>query len=347
MIKYTELKATNRHNLMDVLPLQKPFTILIEPTNLCNFRCVQCFQSIEGETYFTRNRMNMPMGRFSKIVQQLQRWTGEKIKVLKLSLYGEPFLNPAFCEMLKMIKEADIAERVETTTNASLLTRAISKQIVWNQLDYMRVSIYGVDQQKHQSRTSSAMKITEIYDNLRILQEEKRKQGSDRPFVSVKMLDSYQGENDRFMQMYQDVADELYFDKPHGWIKVDDMDFIKKYYQDDDAKVKEDLVKNSSPRIACPMAFTTMAIRSNGAVSPCCVDFIGGTNLGYMDERNLQEIWRSDAWIEFQRMQLQNRKNENYSCARCDIFYNDHYIKDNIDGFPVEKLRMVKDVMER
>ena len=48
-----------------------------------------------------------------------------------------------------------------------------------------------------------------------------------------------------------------------------------------------------------------------------------------------------------QRMQLQNRKNENYSCARCDIFYNDHYIKDNIDGFPVEKLRMVKDVMER
>ena len=43
-----------------------------------------------------------------------------------------------------MIKEADIAERVETTTNASLLTRAISKQIVWNQLDYMRVSIYGV-----------------------------------------------------------------------------------------------------------------------------------------------------------------------------------------------------------
>ena len=83
MIKYTELKATNRHNLMDVLPLQKPFTILIEPTNLCNFRCVQCFQSIEGETYFTRNRMNMPMGRFSKIVQQLQRWTGEKIKVAK------------------------------------------------------------------------------------------------------------------------------------------------------------------------------------------------------------------------------------------------------------------------
>jgi hypothetical protein len=41
MIKYTELKSTNRQNLMEVLPLAKPFTVLIEPSSLCNFRCIQ------------------------------------------------------------------------------------------------------------------------------------------------------------------------------------------------------------------------------------------------------------------------------------------------------------------
>ena len=86
------------------------------------------------------------------------------------------------------------------------------------------------------------------------------------------------------------------------------------------------------------MAFTTMAVRCNGDVSPCCVDFIGGTNLGNMEENSLQEIWNSQKWLDFQIMQLENRKHENSSCARCDIFQSDHYTRDNIDGFPVEKL---------
>ena len=82
-----------------------------------------------------------------------------------------------------------------------------------------------------------------------------------------------------------------------------------------------------------------MVVRSNGAVSPCCVDFIGGTNLGSVDEQDLKGIWLSDRWFEFQKMQLEGRKEENYSCARCDIYTSDHYTRDNIDGFPVARLR--------
>ena len=42
---------------------------------------------------------------------------------------------------------------------------------------------------------------------------------------------------------------------------------------------------------------------------------------------------------EYRDMQREGRKDENSSCARCDIYLNDHYTRDNIDGFPVEKLR--------
>jgi hypothetical protein len=38
-------------------------------------------------------------------------------------------------------------------------------------------------------------------------------------------------------------------------------------------------------------------------------------------------------------MQLEDRKDENFSCARCDIYKSDHYTRDNIDGFPVARLR--------
>jgi radical SAM protein with 4Fe4S-binding SPASM domain len=323
---------------MEVLPLQKPFTILIEPTSLCNFKCIQCFQSIKGDSYFTSNRGNMPMARYQRVIEQLKAWPGQKIKVLKLSLYGEPLVNPDFCGMLKLAREAEVAERIETTTNASLLSRDIAEKLVEYQLDYVRVSIYASTQERHREITGCGMEMRGIHENLRVLQEVKKANGSERPFVSCKMLNAYGAENDGFFQIYRDVADELFLDKPHSWIRVDGADFIERYYKEKVGVVCDDLRNNSTPRVACPMAFTTMAVRNKGDVSPCCVDFIGGTNLGNSDECSLQEMWTSDGWHEFQKMQLENRKHENPSCARCNFFLNDHYIKDNIDGFDVGKL---------
>lgn len=340
MIRYTELKSTNRQNLREVLPLAKPFTVLIEPSSRCNFRCIQCFQSLKADSYFTRNRGAMPLARFQRVLDQLKSWPGPKIKVLKLSLYGEPLVNPEFCEMLKLAKEARVAERIETTTNASLLSRDVAEKWVACPLDYARISIYASDQAKHQAVTGSDLDIRAIHENLRVLREIKKSTGSEKPFVSCKMLDAYDNdENERFIRMYRDVADEVYIDKPHSWIKVEGADFIKNYYQDGADGALTDLKQNSTRRIACPMAFTTLAVRNNGDVAPCCVDFIGGTNLGNMDEHSLPDIWNSDPWHEFQKMQLENRKHENYSCARCDIYLSDHYTRDNIDGFPVERLR--------
>ncbi len=339
MIPFTKLHETGRQVLRDVLPLSKPFTVLIEPSSLCNFRCLQCFQSLRGDSYFTRSRANMRLDRFNRVTEQLSAWPGPRLKVLKLSLYGEPLLNPDFGEMLRIARCADIAERIETTTNASLLTRDLAQTLVDQQLDYLRVSIYATTQERHREVTGSRTALLEIHENLRMLQEAKRASGSERPFVSCKMIDAYSEENERFTEACGDVADELFIDKPHGWIKVDGADFVANYYQGEADRVREDLRAVSELRVACPMAFTTMAVRSNGDVSPCCVDFIGGTNLGNVDSDGLQAIWKSDAWYEFQKMQLQDRKGENSSCGQCDFYLSSHYTKDDIDGFDVRKLR--------
>lgn len=339
MFKYSELKFVNRQNLKEVLPLGKPFTVLIEPSSLCNFKCIQCFQSIKAVSSFTRNRGHLPLSRFKRAIDQLKVWPGPRLKVLKLSLYGEPLVNSDFTEMLRLAREADIAERIETTTNATLLDTKVAERMVEYQLDYARVSIYASDQERHRAVTGSGLEIRIIHENLRILQEIKKKKNSEKPFICCKMMDSYGEENERFVRLYQNVADEVTIDKPHHWIKGEGADFIKNYYQKDYTGVMTDLMMNRSGRIACPMAFTTMTVRSNGDVSPCCIDFIGDTTLGHMDESSLEAIWNSDPWIQFQKMQLENRKQENPSCARCDFYLNDYYIKDTIDGFAVTKLR--------
>ena len=36
---------TNRHRLVDVLPLPAPYTIYIEPTRACNLKCFFCMHA--------------------------------------------------------------------------------------------------------------------------------------------------------------------------------------------------------------------------------------------------------------------------------------------------------------
>lgn len=338
MLKYTELASTNRQNLREVLPLAKPFTLLIEPTSICNFRCIQCFQSIKTDSYFTQNIAHMPLERFCHIIEQLRAWPGPKLKVLKLSLYGEPLASPDFPAMLALAREADIAERIETTTNASLLTPAIADAMVAHGLDYLRVSIYATEQLRHQEVTGSKFDINKIQENLLYLQEAKRKAGLERPFISCKMLDDFSDANQRFFEMFGGIADEVYLDKPHTWIRANDVNFMVNFYKDKTAQAVMDFEHNSTARVACPMPFTTMAVRSNGMISPCCVDYIGGTNIDSMENKSLQEVWESPQWLEFQIMHLENRKNENSSCGKCDVFRSDHYTKDNIDGVPIEQI---------
>lgn len=338
MIRYTELSQTNRQNLREILPLAKPFTVLIEPTSLCNFRCIQCFQSIQSDSYFTRNIMHMPMERFRRVIQQLLRWPGPKLKVLKLSLYGEPLACPDFPEMLALARQADVAERIETTSNASLLTTSIAKAMVDTKLDYLRVSIYATEQLRHQEVTGSKFDIARIRQNILTLQEIKRQAGAERPFVSCKMLDDFSEANQHFLDSFRTVADEVYIDKPHTWIRANNVNFMLNFYKDKTTLAMSDFERHSSKRYACPMPFTTMAVRSSGAVSPCCVDYIGGTNIDNVDLHSLQEIWESASWLEFQIMQLENRKHQNPSCEKCDILQSDHYTKDNIDGTPVDQI---------
>ncbi len=341
MIEYTQLKNHERKNLREVIPLQKPFTLLIEPSNYCNFRCVSCFQSLRGENYISRNRASMSMDIYDKIISQLQGWGGDKLKVLKLSLYGEPFTNPHFSEMLRKAREADIAERIETTTNASLLTEQLCRDLVGYGIDYIRVSIYGGSQRRYEEVTGCPNADMEaIRNSLKRILEYKRAAGSERPFVSAKMLDTYGPENEEFLEKFTEAADEVYIDKPHNWIATEEKSFIGSLYtQEQQEKLREDSSRFMSGRIACTMPFTTLAVRSNGDVSPCCIDWSGGTNLGNIHEETLQEIWNGDKMYEFRKMQLENRKQENESCRNCEFYKNDYYIRDNIDGFPVEKLR--------
>ena len=134
-------KNNEYKKLYDLLPLETPLSLLIEPTNICNFQCVFC---PTGNTDLL-NLVNRPKGMmnlslFKKIINDLCEF---KQKVKKIYLYkdGEQFLNPDLFEMIKYVKSKNVAESVETTSNGSLIDHKKSIELIESDLDAIRFSI--------------------------------------------------------------------------------------------------------------------------------------------------------------------------------------------------------------
>ncbi len=333
MEAYTELRQ-HRVDLKKAIPLPKPFTLLFDPASICNFRCVQCFRSVEGvEKWIPAGLMDFE--KFKAVIDGLKAWEGPKIKVIRVIGFGEPFVNPCTPDMVRYIKNAQVADRVEITTNGSLITEAIAEQLVDTGLDYIRISIYSVIQERHEYITGNKMDIRRIYENVRALREIRDRRGAEKPFIYVKMLDSSQAEeNQAFLKLYQEIADEAAIEHPHNWLDMEDKSFISDLYGGACAAGQDP----TAAKTVCPQPFKMLSIRQNGDVVVCDPDWMGNTTIGNAFQTSLKDLWHSQALMDFWKMQIEGRRFQNESCRRCTTFLSDAYTVDNIDGITVEQL---------
>jgi radical SAM protein with 4Fe4S-binding SPASM domain len=319
--KYSALKE-KRVSLRDAIPMAKPFTILFEPTSVCNFKCTCCFQSEpDFHSYLARGKMKFDD--FRKIADDLANWKGEKIRVIRIIGFGEPLLNPLTPAMVKYCKSLDIAERVEITTNASLLTSEVSRKLIDSGLDYIRCSIYSVDQKQHKKLTQTRISVNKIRDNIAALRKLRDSLGVSKPFIYVKMLESNQPpENKLFLKEYAVIADEAALEKRHQWLSV----CVG--------------ASGAAKRDVCPQPFKMMSIHFNGDVILCDPDWKGNTRVGNALTENISAIWGGEKMRDFWRMQLEKRRHENESCRTCS-FLVDEYAIDDLEGVSPDVLKRI------
>jgi radical SAM protein with 4Fe4S-binding SPASM domain len=331
----------DRKPLREMLPLKKPLSLFVEPTNVCNFRCTPCVHGAPNTLNDLKPLKHMEMGLFKKIIRELHEWEGPRLKLLRLAMLGEPFINPEFCEMVRIAKTADVSERVDTFSNGSLLTEDISRQLIEYGLDIIRFSIYAAVDKRHHEVTRTKCDVGFIRDNIRRLRELRDAQGKKKPYIFVKMFDTFSDENQVFFDLYKDIADETGLEKVHNATNYSGNDLVKMYYKDSDKEQQANQEYQSSlkkKRIACPRPFIAMVINNIGDCLMCTHDPAKGTKIGNASESTLQELWNGQSMFEFRKMLLENRKHENRICARCDWFqlFPD---EDDVDGFPVERLK--------
>lgn len=154
--------------------LARPFFRLlqIEPTMLCNLRCVMCpWHEMRSKDAI------MAWETFLRIIPSLKR-----TKEVDLTGGGEPLLHPRLVEMVGLAKEQGC--RVGFSTNATLLKEEAARDLIENGLDWIAYSIEGVTAETYEGIRRGAS-WREVLANMETFSAMRMEMGGRAPFTMV------------------------------------------------------------------------------------------------------------------------------------------------------------------
>lgn len=329
--KYTDLEK-ERIYLRDAIPLKTPFSIQVEVTNYCNYDCPFCIHSKEGwiEGY-TGKYMHMDFELFKKLVNDIKEFP-EKLKTFRLFLLGEPLIAPDLINELDYCFEMDISERVEITTNATLLNIELSTKILdivakhRNAKLYMRYSIETINQERNESLTGNKIKVSDICNNVAVFQQIRDEKGLNKKVSTfAKMFATGTEEDDLFKRMYEGNVDEVGFEYVSNLTNTE-INLADGYKE----SIKAPVATNMP--LVCHYPFIFMAVRADGMIRTCCIDYTMDTIVGDLKKNSLKEIWNGIELKRFRKMHLDGNRSRITACKNCQCLSTKE--ADIIDGIP-------------
>src|SRR5688572_25045145 len=154
--------------------------VMLETTQRCNLRCIHCAVSEENNrgTYAWED---LPIEFFHKLLPILaahKPW-------VHLSGHGETLLHPHFWEMLEATIQAGCKVRFQT--NGTLLTRERVERIVELGVELIVVSLDAATPELF-DRIRRRARLDRILSHLAVLQETKKRLGSERPQLEIEFV---------------------------------------------------------------------------------------------------------------------------------------------------------------
>lgn len=321
--EYGSLRAVPRQNLTDTVPLRAPFTVYLEPTNVCNFKCSYC--PVHFDDYAERsgglNRMSVE--NCTRVYDEIL--TLGRLRTLNLYMLGEPFANRQLTEMIRIAKDKDVADRVIVTTNGTLIDEPTAIRTIESGLDYLRVSIYGSSQASMAAVTGAKIPLDRVLANVARLKRLRDERGATKPFIYTKMIETTsEDENQRFLDLFGPISDRAALEPAMNWnLSPDEQDFSGAGGD----LMTGDYFKNRKQ--ACPFPFYTLVINADLRVTVCCVDWEKATEVGHLGRQSLKEIWEGEALHQFRLKHLAGQRALLAGCSSCTFL---HTAPDNMDG---------------
>ena len=319
----------NRTNLETVIPLSVPFVIFVDPSDLCNFKCKFCPSGdVNLMKQSGRSLKTMDFDLYKKIINDICEFE-KPIKVLRLYKDGEPLLNPRFADMINYAREKKCSERIDTTTNASLLNPKLNLKIIEARLDRINISIEGVNEQQYLDFSNYKINFDKFVSNIRHFYENK----NDDCEVIVKINGDTISDDDKkkFYEIFGDIADGVFIEHimscwPEFELKGVEVNQEFGIYGQ---KIKEVLV--------CPYVFYSFSINSDGSASLCFLDWARKLIIGDARTESVKDIWNGEKLLNYQKMFLMKKRKQHPVCHNCGQM--SHGLPDDIDAYAEELLK--------
>ncbi|MBN3033549.1 MAG: radical SAM protein [Candidatus Saganbacteria bacterium] len=329
MAKIKGKQASQRIRLERAIPLETPLELQLAVASVCNFRCTYCPCSrLDLLKKYNIKKGVMSFELYKKIIDDLDEFPG-KIKVLRLLKEGEPLLNKKFVDMVRYAKEKQPEVKVDTTTNASLLTPELSDAIIDAGLDKLFISLQGINAEAFKRLAGVNVDFDKLLKNVIYFCEHRKK---CKVYIKVPDIGVNEIEKNDFFKIFDSYADELFVERIVPVWPNFDISAIKK---DDGLGLYGKPVEPKYIKV-CPIIFYTCNINYDGETDLCPADWLHKTSLGNVKKESLYKIWNGQKYNELRIMHLRGKRALHPLCGKCTTVQ--YCNVDNIDAYAEELL---------
>lgn len=293
--------------MSDKYKLAMPQVIRIEPSGLCNFRCCHCPVGLG----LNKTAGIMSRETFDKIYERIKHL---HIRVAVLYHGGEPLLNKNIFYFIE--KMAKISGRMKMVSNGSLLTDEAIEKVLNSFLELIEFSFDGQSPEEN-NKIRVGSDFEKISKQIIKLLEKRKKMGSNiRVVISNTQISS---RNSKIEEI-----------KPPAYLLETFKDWlgemsILSFYAIKWPGYPGEINKNKKAiRNSCDHIQSTITIRWNGDIAPCCYDLTSKKIMGNILQTSLEEIWNNKAYQDMREM-IDNFKPP-LLCLGCNVLYENNYM---------------------
>lgn len=285
----------------DVFPATKeldayPPCLQIEPSSICNYRCVFCYQTDERLTAPKNKHMGqMSLDLFKKVVDEA---TGQ-VEAITLASRGEPLIAKGIEPMLEYLRGRFLALKVNT--NAWFLDERKCHALLSAGVNTLVFSCDAAEEPLYSSLRVNG-KLERVMENIRQFQQIRERHYSDsRTITRVSGVRVSEAQDHGQMEAFWgDLVDQVAF--------VDYLPWENTYDQPPNGL--------TTP---CSDLFRRMFVWWDGRVNPCDVDFLSKLQVGSAQESSLTELWTGPAYTELRRAHLAGERQQKAPCQGCSL----------------------------
>jgi radical SAM protein with 4Fe4S-binding SPASM domain len=271
-----------------------PPCLQIEPTSICNYRCVFCYQ-VDKE--FTNPKMghmgSMSIELFKKLIDQAEG----SCEAITLSSRGEPLMNRQFEDMLDYVKGKFLGLKINT--NAWFLDEEKAHAILQAEPNTVVFSADAAHEPLY-SRLRVNGKLERVLKNIQMF-----KSIRDRDYPDASTITRVSGV--KFLEEQNLNELETFW---HGL--VDQVAFVQ--YNPWENTYEKPINDIESP---CTDLWRRMFVWWDGRVNPCDIDYKSTLSVGNANDEKLSDIWTGEKYTALRTAHLSSKRNTVVPCSQC------------------------------